>query len=167
MGGDITVDSRLGEGSRFTLTFSAKLEGHAQVREPSGPLTAFESLARMRAKVLVVDDVDAIRYAVAALLDRNAFETRTAADGPAALLVDADWRPDVVLMDLRMPGMNGIEAIRRLRAAESNALIGALTAGAFRDDEREARNVGADFFIRKPFNDRELLDKLARVLQSR
>ena len=50
----------------------------------------------------------------------------------------ADWGPDVVLMDLRMPGMNGLEAIRRLRAAGSRAAIGALTAGAFGDDEREA-----------------------------
>jgi len=63
-----------------------------------------------------------------------------------------------------MPGMNGLEAIRRLRAAGSRAAIGALTAGAFGDDEREALRAGADFFMRKPFNDRELLDGLARFL---
>ena len=85
----------------------------------------------------------------------------------AALSIHADWRPDVVLMDLRMPGMNGLEAIRRLRAAGSKAAIGALTAGAFGDDEREALRVGADFFIRKPYDDRELLDGLARVLEAR
>ncbi len=167
MGGDITVDSRAGVGSRFTLTFLANRQVDEQAREPSAPHGSFAALAPTRAKVLVVDDVDAIRGAVAALLERNAFEARTAADGATALLVHASWLPDVVLMDLRMPGMNGIDAIRRLRASQSKAVIGALTAGAFGDDEREARNVGADFFIRKPFNDRELLDQLARALQSR
>jgi len=70
-------------------------------------------------------------------------------------------------MDLRMPGMNGLEAIRRLRAAGSSAVIGALTAGAFGDDEREALRAGADFFLRKPFNDRELLDGVTRTLVPR
>jgi DNA-binding response OmpR family regulator len=70
-------------------------------------------------------------------------------------------------MDLWMPGMNGLEAIRRLRAADSRAAIGALTAGAFGDDECEALRAGADFFMRKPFDDRELLDGLARVLAAR
>jgi len=84
--------------------------------------------------------------------------------GPTGIAIHADWGPDVVLMDLRMPGMNGLEAIRRMRAAGSKAAIGALTAGAFGDDEREALRAGADFFMRKPFNDRELLDGLARFL---
>jgi CheY-like chemotaxis protein len=117
--------------------------------------------------VLIVDDMGVIRDVVAELLRKNAFEARTAADGPAALSIHADWGPDVVLMDLRMPGMNGLEAIRRLRAAGSRAAIGALTAGAFGDDEREALRAGADFFIRKPFDDRELLDALARILAGR
>ena len=117
--------------------------------------------------MLIVDDVDVNRDVVAELLAKNAFETRTAADGPAALSIHADWCPDVVLMDLRMPGMNGLEAIRRLRAAGSRAAIGALTAGAFGDDEREALRAGADFFIRKPFDDRELFDALSRALAGR
>jgi PAS domain S-box-containing protein len=167
MGGDITVDSRLDVGSRFKLTFVAKRGTAAQARQPSGPLSSFESLAPTRAKVLVVDDVDAIRHAIAALLERNAFETRTATDGPTALLIEAQWRPDVILVDLRMPGMNGIEVMRRVRATGSPAIVGALTAGAFRDDESEARNAGADFFIRKPFKDRDLLDQLTRVARSK
>jgi CheY-like chemotaxis protein len=117
--------------------------------------------------VLIVDDVDVNRDVVAELLARNAFETRTAADGPAALSIHADWGPDVGLMDVRMRGMNGLEVIRRLRAAGSRAAICALTAGAFGDDEREALRAGADFFMRKPFDDRELLDGLARILAER
>ena len=158
MGGDINVESTPGAGSRFKLTFMAKPVAPEPVRESSGPAISFaSSIEPTRSKVLVVDDVDVIRDAVATLLARNAFETRTAADGPAALSIHTDWHPEVVLMDLRMPGMNGIEVIRRLRAAGSMAAIGALTAGAFGDDEREARRAGADFFIRKPFTERELL----------
>jgi signal transduction histidine kinase/CheY-like chemotaxis protein len=163
MGGDISVESAPGIGSRFKLTFIAKRVAPERAPAPSKSSVPFALIAPTRSKVLVVDDVDVIRDVVAVLLARNGFETRIAADGPAALSIYADWHPDVVLMDLRMPGMNGIEAIRRLRATGSTVAIGALTAGAFGDDEREARRAGADFFIRKPFSDRELLDGLARV----
>jgi CheY-like chemotaxis protein len=164
MGGDLSVESAPGAGSRFKLTFVAKRAGSEPARESSGPPIPFASVAATRWRVLIVDDMEVNRDAVAQLLPKNAFEACTAADGPSALSIHADWGPDVVLMDLRMPGMNGIEAIRRLRAAGSKAAIGALTAGAFGADEREALRAGADFFMRKPFTDRALLEGLARVL---
>jgi len=161
------VDSAPGAGSKFKLTFMAKRVEPDRARASSGLPKPFASVGTTRWKVLIVDDVDVNRDVVAELLTRNAFETRTAADGPAALSIHADWGPDVVLMDLRMPAMDGLEAIRRLRSAGSRAAIGALTAGAFGDDEREALRAGADFFMRKPIDDRELLDGLARVLAAR
>ena len=167
MGGDISVESAPGAGSRFKLTFTAKRGSRRGRGSFPDRLSSVASIAPTQSKVLVVDDVDVIRDVVAALLEKNAFETRTAADGLAALSIHSEWRPDVVLMDLRMPGMNGIEVIRRLRDAGSTAVIGVLTAGAFGDDEREALRAGADFFMRKPFNDRELLDGLARVVAAR
>jgi PAS domain S-box-containing protein len=167
MGGDISVESTPGVGSRFKLTFVAKRAGPEQAQESSGPPDTVASVGAARWKVLIVDDIDANKNALADLLERNAFETRTAADGPTGLSIHADWGPDVVLMDIRMPRMNGLEAIRRMRATGSKAAIGALTAGAFGDDEREALRAGADFFIRKPFNDRDLLDGLARALVGR
>jgi PAS domain S-box-containing protein len=163
LGGDLGVESAPGAGSRFKLTFAARRAGPGQARGSSGPPNPDPPVAA-RWKVLIVDDVAGNRDAVAKLLANNAFETRTAADGPTGLAIHGDWGPDVVLMDLRMPGMNGLETIRRLRAAGSRTAIGALTAGAFADDEGEALRAGADFFIRKPFNERELLDGLARVL---
>jgi PAS domain S-box-containing protein len=167
MGGDLSVESAPGAGSRFKLTLMAKRVAPEPARESSEAPKPLAPAAATRWKVLIVDDVDVNRDVVAELLAKNAFETRTAADGPAALSIHAGWRPDVVLMDLWMPGMNGLEAIRRLRAADSRAAIGALTAGAFGDDECEALRAGADFFMRKPFDDRELLDGLARVLAAR
>ena len=164
LGGDLGVESAPGAGSRFKLSFVAKRAASEPAREVSAPSKPAPSLAAERWKVLIVDDMDVNRDALAELLAKNGFATRAAADGPTGLSIAAEWHPDVVLMDLRMPGMNGLEAIRRLRADGSNAAIGALTAGAFGDDEREALRAGADFFLRKPFNDRELLDDLARVL---
>jgi PAS domain S-box-containing protein len=162
MGGDLSVESAPGSGSKFKFTFMAKLAGPERARESLAPPRPFASNGATRWKVLIVDDMDVNRDVVAEVLG-NAFETRTAADGTAAISIHADWCPDVVLMDLRMPGMNGLEAISRLRAAGSRAAIGALTAGAFGNDEREALRAGADFFMRKPFDARELLDGLTRV----
>ena len=116
--------------------------------------------------MLIVDDVAVNRDVLAQLLSGPRFETRTAADGTDAISIHADWRPDLVLIDLRMPGMGGLEAIRRMRAAGSRAAIGALSASALADDERQSLALGADFFLGKPYDDRELMDRIARVLEA-
>jgi CheY-like chemotaxis protein len=114
--------------------------------------------------VLIVDDLAVNREALSELLSGPRFETRMASDGPTAISIHADWRPHLMLIDLRMPGMGGLEAIERMRAGGSQAAIGALSASALADDERQALALGADFFLEKPFDDRELMDRIARVL---
>jgi len=66
-----------------------------------------------------------------------------------------------------MPEMDGLEALRRLRAAGSKAAIGVVSASALAHDEREAMEIGADFFMRKPYDERELLAHISRVLSGR
>ena len=163
MGGDLTVQSAPGIGSRFTFTFAAKRVGLAASPAARGPIAQVVAGAT-RFKVLIVDDVAVNREALSELLSGPRFETRTAGDGPGAISIDAAWRPDLMLIDLRMPGMNGLEAIRQLRAAGSRAAIGALSASALADDERQALALGADFFLGKPFDDRELMDRIVRAL---
>ena len=163
MGGDLTVESAPGIGSTFTFTFVAKRVGLAAspaAREPIVQVLA----GATRFRVLIVDDVAVNREALSELLSGPRFETRTAGDGPGAISIHAAWRPDLMLIDLRMPGMNGLEAIRHLRAAGSRAAIGVLSASALADDERQALALGADFFLGKPFDDRELMDRIVRVL---
>ena len=102
MDGDLSVTSAPGAGSQFKLTFVAKRVEAA--RESAGPPKPVASGATTRWKVLIVDDMDVNRDVVAEVLAKNAFETRTASDGSAALAIHADWEPDVVLMDLRDAG---------------------------------------------------------------
>ncbi len=164
MGGDLTVESAPGVGSTFTFTFTAKSVGLAT--SPPGGAIAHGVAGATRVKVLIVDDVAVNRDVLAHLLSGPRFETRTAGDGTDAISIHADWRPDLMLIDLRMPGMGGLEAIRSLRAAGSKAAIGALSASALADDERQALALGANFFLGKPYDDRKLLDRIARVLEA-
>jgi CheY-like chemotaxis protein len=136
----------------------------APPRAAPPPEQTAEAPGATRTKVLIVDDVAINREILAELLSETGFETRTAADGAAALSIYANWHPDLVLMDLRMPGISGLEAIRRMRESGSEAAIGALSASALDDDERQALALGADFFLRKPYDDEELLDRIERVL---
>jgi PAS domain S-box-containing protein len=153
MGGDLTVESTPGIGTTFTFMFVAKRASIVEV-VASGT----------RSKVLIVDDLAVNRETLSALLSGPRFETRTASDGPSAISIHTEWRPDLVLMDLRMPGMGGLDAIRRLRADGSRAAIGALSSSALAGDERQALLFGADFFLGKPFEDRVLMDRIARAL---
>ena len=115
-------------------------------------------------KVLIVDDVPTNRDLLDELLSRVGFSTRTAASAEEAIVVHDEWRPDLVLMDLRMPGMGGLEGIRRLRQSGSKAAIIAVTASGLADTENEAREAGADAFVRKPYREGELLAAIGERL---
>jgi CheY-like chemotaxis protein len=115
-------------------------------------------------KVLIVDDVATNRELVDELLSRLGFVTRSAPAAEDAIALHDDWRPDLVLMDLRMPGMSGLEAIRLLRQRGSNAAIIAVTASGLADREHEARDAGADAYVRKPYREAELLATIGEKL---
>ena len=162
MSGDLSVESAPGAGSTFTFTYVAERVANAAPATPrASVLVACDAAQR---KVLIVDDLEINRDILAVFLSDIGFETRTATDGASALALHAEWQPDLVLIDLRMSGMGGLEAIRRMRAAGSSAAIGALSASALDEDAQLARAFGADFFLRKPFEHSELQDRISRVL---
>ena len=124
----MTVQSTPGAGSLFTFTFEAKVADVAPAE--GGPRRVPVRIAgeRPRPRILVVDDIATNRDLCRELLSRVGFETREASNGEEAFVVHETWHPDLVLMDLRMPGMNGFDATRRLRASGSKVRIVALTA---------------------------------------
>jgi CheY-like chemotaxis protein len=110
--------------------------------------------------VLIVDDDPFIRKLVATTLEDVAgFELLEAADGVEALDVAAGSSPQLVFLDIDMPGVNGYEACRRLRTqpGTAQATIVMLTAAVGEEAERQAEEAGADLFLTKPFSPLELL----------
>jgi two-component system alkaline phosphatase synthesis response regulator PhoP len=112
--------------------------------------------------VLVVDDDEMIRRLVRAVLEADEFEVAVARDGEAALLLASETEPSVVVLDVMMPGLDGVEVCRRIDHDTSKVVI--LTA---RDDpqlEDECRGAGADAFLTKPFSSIQLLDLVAELM---
>ncbi|MDI3402242.1 response regulator transcription factor [Streptomyces cavernicola] len=130
-----------------------------QPYEPaSGPATGDRPL------VLVVDDDPTVAEVVAGYLDRAGYAVDRAADGPTALTLAAARRPDLVVLDLMLPGMDGLEACRRLRAHGPVPVV-MLTARGDEDDRILGLEVGADDYVTKPFSPRELVLRVASVLR--
>ncbi|MCF6262745.1 MAG: phosphate regulon transcriptional regulator PhoB [Xanthomonadales bacterium] len=121
----------------------------------------------MPVKVLIVDDEASIRDMLVFSLSRAKMETLTAQDAQAALAVISDNRPDIVLLDWMMPGTNGIELARRLRAdaATRDLPIIMLTARSTENDRVNGLETGCDDYILKPFSPRELIARIKSLLR--
>jgi CheY-like chemotaxis protein len=118
-------------------------------------------------RVLLVEDAPFLRYAFGRLLRLNGFEVLETTDGREALECIKDFQPDLVVTDLMMPVMDGVELIRRLREDPSTAELPilAITADASELTERRARQAGAAEFLTKPIDLPALIDRL-RAFQS-
>jgi CheY-like chemotaxis protein len=112
-------------------------------------------------RVLVVDDCPDTCESIACLLHLWGYDARIAHDGAAALSVAADYRPDVVLLDLAMPGMDGYEVARRLRRCGEGALLVSVSGYGQDDDLRRAAEAGCDLQWVKPTDPDILRDLLA------
>jgi two-component system, cell cycle response regulator DivK len=116
-------------------------------------------------KILIVEDVEFNRDLLVQLLE-DEYEILTAVDGLAGIEAAERERPDLILMDLSLPVMDGWEATRRIKANQSvrNVPIIALTAHAMRGDEERALQCGCDDYLSKPFDEQLLFQKLAHFL---
>ena len=115
-------------------------------------------------RALVVDDEPSLVRVVAGYLEREGYTVRTAADGEQALAAARADPPDVVVLDLMLPGIDGIEVCRRLRTF-SDAYIIMLTARTEEVDKLVGLSVGADDYLTKPFSPRELLARITVMLR--
>jgi PAS domain S-box-containing protein len=163
MGGEITLTSQVGEGSVFIIQLPLK-NGAAQAVQAKDNSLHVVRLKPDQAtcRVLIVDDIEDNRQLLAQLLAPVGFEIRLATNGAEAVNEFEHWRPHLILMDFRMPVMDGHEAIRRIRAlpAGEQSKIIAVTASAMDENRKELMEIGADDFISKPFREAELFQKI-------
>jgi PAS domain S-box-containing protein len=167
LGGEISATSELGVGSTFRFDVI--------VEEATGEVTVAGAEQRRvvglcpgqpRYRVLVVDDAQDNRELLMQLLEPIGFAVREVSDGHEALREFEDWHPQLILMDMRMPVMDGYEATRRIRASVTGgdvAIIG-VTASAFAEMRQGVFDAGVDEFIVKPFRESELFEKIATLL---
>ncbi|MFE2237472.1 response regulator transcription factor [Streptomyces sp. NPDC059442] len=122
------------------------------------------SAADRTARILVVDDDPTVAEVVTGYLQGAGFAVDRAADGPEALRRSESRRPDLVVLDLMLPGLDGLEVCRRLRAAGPVPVI-MLTARGDEEDRITGLEVGADDYVTKPFSPRELVLRVTSVLR--
>ncbi|MES2940425.1 MAG: response regulator [Pseudomonadota bacterium] len=162
----------LGRGCEVTISLPAQLAVPAA--QESAPAPALVSPAAAAAapsggRVLVVDDLAASAETLMALLEMEGFEVKVANDGAAALKIAKEFRPEVVLLDIGLPGMNGFEVAHRLRDQPENrdALLIALTGYGEAESRSRSAQAGFDFHMVKPADVNLLLSMIANPRESR
>ena len=160
LGGELKVESEIGQGSVFSFNIIAKLSNRSNIELT--PAKAVKSLAPNQPtyRILAVDDVWQSRLLIVKLLTQVGFEVKEAENGQQACELAQQWQPDLILMDMRMPVMDGYESTRQIRRMRNQCKIIALTASAFVSKQKETIDAGCDDYLRKPFPENELFAKI-------
>jgi len=157
----------VGKGScfRFDLLLKPTAEVIDLEQRASRRIVGLEP-GRESSRILVVDDEPANRALLCQLLRPVGFEVAEAGSGLEALEVFEQWAPQAILMDMRMPGMDGYQTTRRIKSTEAGraTAVIALTASAFEDSKQQVMAAGVDAYIRKPFQAEELFETLGKCL---
>jgi signal transduction histidine kinase/DNA-binding response OmpR family regulator len=170
MGGAFSVKSEPGVGSSFTFTMRCALAGEGAGRPGAQARVALEQ--RFTGRILLVEDNAVNRKVARATLKGLGFEVLEAENGQIALDAIARESVDLILMDMNMPVMDGLEATRRIRAGEGSGEfpgrrpIVAMTANVLRDSVDACRESGMDDFVPKPFQRAQIIEVLARWLSA-
>ncbi|MEG4335699.1 response regulator [Microcoleus sp. AT9_A2] len=168
MGGDIWVKSVLGEGTSFKFNIRVFAAISSEIT-----VATFQRAIGLEAdqpiyRILAVDDNQENRLLLVKMLQPIGFEVREAENGYQAVELWESWQPHLIWLDTRMPVMDGFEAVRQIRAKEKQTqwrtVIIALTASTFEEKKGEIIAAGCDDFVRKPFQEQILFDKMACYL---
>jgi len=116
------------------------------------------------AKILIIDDETSIHTVLSAYLKAEGYEFQSAYDGPAGLATARSFKPDIIVLDVMLPGIDGIELLANLRR-ESNIYVIMLTARSEETDKIVGLSVGADDYLTKPFSPRELVARIKAALR--
>lgn len=172
MGGHIGVNSKLGEGSTFTFTlpFHGTIGGMATSNRTT---TSSQMVRTLKAstrsdepdrKTIMVAEDEESNYELVRIVLQKRYHLLRAHNGIEAVTINEDEKPDLILMDIRMPEMNGLDATRIIKEVDHDTPVIALSAYAFEDNIREAKAAGCDDFLAKPFRVEDLLATIERYL---
>jgi signal transduction histidine kinase/DNA-binding response OmpR family regulator len=167
MGSDIRVESALGQGSTFSFDLRALLADSARtVPAITGRVTGYEGT---RKRVLVADDIEANRTVLAQTLVSWGFDVIQAVNGLEAVTLAGAASPDLILMDIRMPVMNGVEAMLQIQQNPNLSMVPiiAVSAGVTQDEQAACANAGAQSFLAKPIETSSLLQEIGGLLELR
>gem|GEM_PF-1741545 len=166
MDGTLSVSSIPGKGSRFTVDFMNVKTASSEIQSlETAPLT-FENIQFSPARVLVVDDIESNRILLKEILSTVGLDAVTAKNGQEALLLAKELTPQLILMDIRMPVLSGLDAAEQLKKQMETAGIPiiALTASSTKKEKILAFQKGFDGFLPKPLNFDRLMAELSRYL---
>jgi PAS domain S-box-containing protein len=167
LGGTIAVESELQRGTTFKFTIPVTLANASDVVSAAVTQRVIALQPdQPRYRILVVDDNPHNRRLLVKLLVPLGFDVREAENGQDGIRLWKEFEPHLIWMDLRMPGIDGYEAIRQIRKLEGQkaVIIIALTASSFEDEREHVLAAGCDDFLRKPFRETEIFDLLHTYL---
>ncbi len=168
MGGEITVQSQVEVGSTFAFEICL-----TDTHPPENQVTLTEQKiiglapGQPNTRILIAEDKPANRLLITKILSDIGFDLQTANNGQEAVEIWSSWQPDLILINIRMPILNGLEATQQINAlstGKKKPVIIALTATVFEEDKKAILNAGCDDFIGKPFKREELLEVIAKHL---
>ncbi|WP_414623206.1 PAS domain S-box protein [Calothrix sp. CCY 0018] len=175
MGGDITVESTPEVGSKFTFDIQVSLASSqkTEIDKTSRQVIGLAA-SQIKYRILVVDDRPESRLLLVKMLSQLGFSTNEAANGLQAITKWEEWEPHLILMDMRMPIMDGYQATKIIKTKQqetasnnstlTKTVVIALTASAFEEQRDEIIAAGCDDLINKPFPKEKLLEKLNQYL---
>ena len=147
MGGDITVSSQPGRGSIFVVQVLLKetVVPEISLKEKANVAVGLRP-GQPEYRILIADDIVSNRKLLARMLENIGFQTRPAIHGLEAVRLAAEWNPNLILMDMQMPVMDGYEAIRKIRSGDQGREVAiiAVTASALEENRREILAIGAN-----------------------
>ncbi len=170
LGGKISVESEVGKGTifRFSMPFHGTIGGvdKSKTTTTSSVRTiriSERSGQQIKKKILVAEDEDS-NYELVKIVLQKRYRLIRAHNGIEAVTLNEEEHPDLILMDIRMPGMNGLDATRIIKEVSSDTPVVALSAYAFEENIREAKQAGCNEFMAKPFKVENLIDMVRRHL---